>query len=464
MLFIFLQERPSAVEVRPRVDPAWSLGLLFFTMFLPEGQFALSVPLAVAATALLIATMRPNTRAAQVLSNPKTVHLGRISYSLYLWHWPVIVVSRWTVGLHWWLAPAQLLLMWGLAELSYRYIEKPFRRPCIFEYRTIAAGLASIALVSAVLFSARLEQLYLGQRPRLAASGPASLANPYHVPQQPSSVWQGKPCVLTSNSEVGKAIHGETCTLGNQKTAKHRILAVGNSSAAAFVPAFDDIVRHDEYAVTITAAWSASPLGGIPNHSEWSRANDYYWQHVVPPLIATLKPGDWVFLMSDLTDFSPQSPTLGSAYNLRRFEDGLTALARDLQSKRIRLAVLHGLPFMHEAICTPAMAAPQWFAPFGRPCTLYSKGETLTRRNGLHDMLIKLQNRGYLTVVDLMPVFCADEVCGYYSHDGIPLYRDEWGHTSVEAARLSGRLIRAHLAATEQSSAYNSGWTASTHR
>ena len=51
-----------------------------------------------------------------------------ISYSLYLWHWAVIVISRWTVGIHWWSIPFQVLLIIGLAMTSYKWIEQPFRK------------------------------------------------------------------------------------------------------------------------------------------------------------------------------------------------------------------------------------------------------------------------------------------------------------------------------------------------
>ena len=58
------------------------------------------------------------------------VHIGRISYSLYLIHWPIIVfVHFWDAALDGWLV--KLAIVAGsvaAAELMYRYIETPFRR------------------------------------------------------------------------------------------------------------------------------------------------------------------------------------------------------------------------------------------------------------------------------------------------------------------------------------------------
>jgi peptidoglycan/LPS O-acetylase OafA/YrhL len=54
--------------------------------------------------------------------------IGRLSYSLYLWHWPVIVLMRWTFGLsdavHVTVATGAIAL---LSVISWRWIEQPFR-------------------------------------------------------------------------------------------------------------------------------------------------------------------------------------------------------------------------------------------------------------------------------------------------------------------------------------------------
>jgi len=57
-------------------------------------------------------------------------YLGARSYSLYLWHWPVIVLTRPDLDVPFSGAPLlamRLVLMGVLAEVSYRFVEQPFR-------------------------------------------------------------------------------------------------------------------------------------------------------------------------------------------------------------------------------------------------------------------------------------------------------------------------------------------------
>ena len=83
----------------------------------------------VVGTMLLLAgvSMRQGPGIARSLSWAPLVYLGRLSYSLYLWHWPLLVLLRWTYGLQGaalWLYPVVLLSM---SAASYHLVEQPLR-------------------------------------------------------------------------------------------------------------------------------------------------------------------------------------------------------------------------------------------------------------------------------------------------------------------------------------------------
>ncbi|MCZ4238121.1 hypothetical protein O4H25_14880, partial [Staphylococcus equorum] len=65
----------------------------------------------------------------RLLGNRALVAVGKISYSLYLWHWPVFVMFRWTLGLDTpLLRTSAVVLASLLAVASYRLIENPVRK------------------------------------------------------------------------------------------------------------------------------------------------------------------------------------------------------------------------------------------------------------------------------------------------------------------------------------------------
>ena len=111
--------------------------------------------------ALLIYTGRQRTLAARILSLKPLIWIGLVSYSLYLWHWPVIVFYE-----HYFIETSDtllfsdklilLVLSTALAFLSWHFIERPFRQKGVIPTRRIfqafACGMAAITLsASAVL-------------------------------------------------------------------------------------------------------------------------------------------------------------------------------------------------------------------------------------------------------------------------------------------------------------------------
>ncbi len=66
----------------------------------------------------------------RLLGNGLMVFVGLISYSLYLWHWPILVLAKLTKGAL--LTPAErgatIAVAIALASLTYQYIERPLRR------------------------------------------------------------------------------------------------------------------------------------------------------------------------------------------------------------------------------------------------------------------------------------------------------------------------------------------------
>src|SRR4029450_13030665 len=132
----------AAVRIIPRGGPrlarecfAW-LGL--FLILWSVVTYSWSTPFAVLhpaaplrGSALVIwSGTAGDTSARRLLSLRPVVFVGLISYSLYLWHWPILSFARyWKISE---LSDAETVVLLGfsvgMAALSWRFIEQPFRR------------------------------------------------------------------------------------------------------------------------------------------------------------------------------------------------------------------------------------------------------------------------------------------------------------------------------------------------
>jgi peptidoglycan/LPS O-acetylase OafA/YrhL len=119
---------------------------------------------AVLAGAAVVAVTSPSSRVRRALHLRPLQWVGLRSYAIYLWHWPVFVLTRpgLDVALDGWrLLAARLLVTALLAELSWRLVEQPFRTGhLLHSWRQLRRGLrvrvaigasASVAVLAAAL-------------------------------------------------------------------------------------------------------------------------------------------------------------------------------------------------------------------------------------------------------------------------------------------------------------------------
>ncbi|MFZ9719957.1 MAG: acyltransferase family protein [Candidatus Nanopelagicaceae bacterium] len=111
------------------------LGLLSAFLFINESDptlYRIAFPLtALFGCATLISVIHPASRFAPILSTRPALWIGERSYGIYLWHWIVFQLTRPSldlVGDDWALYSLRVLIVFALADISYRYIETPVRR------------------------------------------------------------------------------------------------------------------------------------------------------------------------------------------------------------------------------------------------------------------------------------------------------------------------------------------------
>lgn len=129
------------------------IGLILYSIFFLDETIPFPSLYALAptvGTALIILFATPNTLVYKLLSLRVFVGIGLISYSAYLWHQPVLVFTKIQMmdEPQIWLISLLIIAILGLAYLSWRYIERPFRDRKRFTRKQIFIS----AITSSLLF------------------------------------------------------------------------------------------------------------------------------------------------------------------------------------------------------------------------------------------------------------------------------------------------------------------------
>jgi peptidoglycan/LPS O-acetylase OafA/YrhL len=165
--------------------------------------------------------------AGRLLSWRPAVFIGLISYSLYLWHWPIMVFQRsdhFLIGQ----APlstklATIAISIGVAYLSWRFIETPFRirTKSTPARRALGGAFASMAAVAALSTTA----LALDGAPFRFAQPVVTLAS--YLAYDPTAAFRSGRCYLTANRETY-----DTKTCLTKDAMRPNYLLIGDSHAA----------------------------------------------------------------------------------------------------------------------------------------------------------------------------------------------------------------------------------------
>lgn len=208
--------------------------------------------LPVAGSGLVIWGGRVANAASSGLGISPLTYLGRISYSLYLVHWPVLFFSRMLLA-----DMAQplrtavvILVSVALADLSYRFVETPPRRQLAFWSRarifgiTFGASAIGVAISLAMIVSD-------GMSWRLPSDAQAILAYSYDRQGE----YREGTCFLRRDQDFD-AIDAATCL----PTADNVALVWGDSHAAHFVPGLQPVLVDRGYKLAQLTASGCPPI------------------------------------------------------------------------------------------------------------------------------------------------------------------------------------------------------------
>ncbi len=274
--------------------------------------------------ALLIVAGAPGARwgTASLLARRPAVFVGDISYSLYLWHWPLIVLwlaySGGTVGPRDGpvLAGAAVLLAW----VTKIVVEDPVRRARrIAPYPGRSLSIATVAAVPVLLASVFLaQQPAVGPaRPDAAHPGAPALVGGQPTPHRAASTLSTEPPIAEATDDFAfanttackadtEASEVVSCTAGDESRPTLTVALIGDSYAGQWSTALAAIAARQHWKlVTVvhdSCPWSAAELvrpgQTVPFTAcyQWGRQATDFLLHTVHPdvVLVTARPGPTV--------------------------------------------------------------------------------------------------------------------------------------------------------------------------
>ena len=253
-LILFVSER---MRTRIFSRPQWGLLailLLVLSSFLYDENTAFpgtAAIIPVLATALLILSMNKWPPFMDKLSRRGTVQwLGEISYPLYLWHWPVLVIPELYLSreLNMFEVLLATLLILLLSDLTHRFIEEPLR------YKKSSIKRIYVFSLIATFASVLLGFAIISSHNNFVSSASGFNFDVEVVQQRPRNITDG--CSLSVGTTVSPK-----CEYGDVDS-KRSIVLYGDSHAAQWLPALEIVGREHGFKI-VSLTKSACPSAEV---------------------------------------------------------------------------------------------------------------------------------------------------------------------------------------------------------
>lgn len=430
-----------------------TLASLILVLCLPLSH---SVGAAAAATltALVVGLVQKGSLAYSVLSSSPLSYLGRISYSLYLWHWSVFALGKLTITAHWWSTPLLLTAILLLAIASYHFVEQPLRRAewSSSPARTLGYGLGGSFAIGGVILGLSMSSPggtspgklaeWLGVRPAIVpATREFDAADGERLAQLESRM---RACNMTPHHLSGSnyapkpivdSAFVDRCTRRSGAAARKLVL-LGDSFAHIMARHFARSAQSIGYEFKLLFGYGCPypfPFGSIVSGT-FQRCPEVDEDLLRARIAQDLLPGDIVVIRLDYPAKHYLKYPISGLPPVDAYDGAISSLQQAIREKGAYLFLIGANPTLtHQELAslkikaTGAEPENAWKGPLDDETRYYLDHDRHLRETlAARDHLFYFSTSGY---------FCeTNEMCAIRK-SGTPVYRDLW-HISQAGIEL----------------------------
>lgn len=356
------------------------------------------------------------------LSNKYIRYIGLISFSLYLWHWPIIALTKnITIGeFSIKLQLSILLITFILSALTYKFVEQPFRtNQKLKNILQIKAGLLTLASLAVIAISILI---FISIKMNLREK---------QIPQINPNCFKTEETLEST----------KRCSFGVKDSNKIFFL-YGDSHAMAMYPIFEKLALENGWRGIPATFPGCAPLFDVfrlDGVDTASNCTGEYSNHVKEFLVENKDNIEIVFLASRWTIFEKGWIKNGRLQQATHFlsDNEIKSKNSADSSKVLQKAIIRTADKISGTLNIPTVILkpiPILHANISKRIPNITKEEYLQQRHFTDNIFNTLEQNPLINILDPINIFCPTDICKMYESDHA-LYKDD-NHVSYEGSLL----------------------------
>ena len=434
----------------------------------PFPGWVAALPVGGAVLALASGSREARLSPGRITSLRPVVFVGDISYSIYLWHWPLIVLWKAHSGGHIGLVdgPAIVAASVLLAWLTKILVEDPIRlapfvaRSRVRSLATVLTVAVPVALVALYIahepppFKGRIDQKHPGAgvlaahvpaaatapgTPSAASSAPVAPPKPAHIEPPLTQAANDLELASTGTCQV-EQLHVKpiVCVFGDKTAPVKTVGLVGDSHAGQWSTALDQIGKKLHWKIVVmthnSCEWTATMVVQDGHTSPFTTCHT--WGVKVLQMLLAMKP-DAVITTSRGNVGTPQHPAV-DRISRAQIAAGMDAYWKRLLAAGIKVVVIKETPEMGrdipECLSTPGNKPKDCTTPYAQAVPAHTP------------LKLAAQHLPQVSFIDMNPYICMPPTCQPIVGN-IIVWRDQQ-HLSNTYSRSLVPFLQAKLLAT----------------